>query len=63
MDRVSIITVNYNQPKATIELLLSIKKHYPNQIEVILVDNASDENNEIEFKNVFPDLVFFTFSY
>jgi GT2 family glycosyltransferase len=58
MDKVSIITVNYNQPKATIELLLSIKKHYQNQIEVILIDNASDANHEIEFKNAFPDLVF-----
>src|SRR6476659_2829434 len=58
MDKVSIITVNYNQPNATIDLLLSIKKHYQNQIEVILVDNASDVNNEIEFKNAFPDLIY-----
>ncbi|MBU2046467.1 MAG: glycosyltransferase family 2 protein, partial [Bacteroidetes bacterium] len=28
------------------------------QIEVILVDNASDENHEIEFNNAFPDLIF-----
>ncbi|OAQ40813.1 glycosyl transferase [Pedobacter psychrophilus] len=58
MKSVSIITVNFNQPKATCELLLSIKKHYGNNVEVILVDNASDENFESEFKNIISDLVF-----
>ncbi|MBD3749158.1 MAG: glycosyltransferase family 2 protein [Sphingobacteriales bacterium] len=58
MDSVSIVTVNYNQPKATTELLQSIKRHYQNKIEVILVDNASVENYEKEFKSVIPDLIF-----
>lgn len=58
MDLVSIVTVNYNQPKATIELLKSIKRHYQNKLEVIVVDNASAENYEKEFKSVIPDLIF-----
>lgn len=58
MDAVSIVTVNYNQPQATIELLQSIKKHYENKIEIILIDNASDENYEKEFKSVYPNLLF-----
>lgn len=58
MESVSIITVNFNQPKATCQLLFSIKKHYDNDVEIILVDNASDENCESEFKKIIPDLVF-----
>jgi GT2 family glycosyltransferase len=41
---VSIITVNYNQAKVTIEWLHSIQKiSYPNY-EIIIVDNASADN-------------------
>lgn len=58
MDLVSIVTVNFNQPEATCQLLLSIKKHYDNNVEIILVDNASDENCEGEFKKIIPDLTF-----
>ncbi len=58
MDSVSIITVNFNQPEATCQLLLSIKNHYDNVLEIIVVDNASDENFESEFKKIIPDLTF-----
>ncbi|HTN21236.1 MAG TPA: glycosyltransferase family 2 protein [Pelobium sp.] len=58
MELVSIITVNYNQPKATIALLQSLKKQDTTGLEVILVDNASDENHEDEFNNIFPNLIF-----
>ncbi|MBK0381717.1 glycosyltransferase family 2 protein [Pedobacter sp. SD-b] len=58
MDLVSIITVNFNQPEATCQLLLSIKKHYDQSVEIIVVDNASDENYESEFKKIIPDLTF-----
>jgi GT2 family glycosyltransferase len=57
MDSVSIITINFNQPEATCQLLRSIKEYYDNNVEIILVDNASDENYESEFKQVIPDLV------
>jgi len=50
---ISIITVNFNQPEATIELLKSIDLHYLNaDLEVILVDNGSRENYENNFKLV-----------
>ncbi len=58
MKLVSIITVNFNQPKATIELLQSLKKQNHANIEVILVDNASDINHEAEFSNTYPNLTF-----
>ena len=42
---VSIITVNYNQAKVTLEWLHSIRKiSYPNY-EIIIVDNASADNS------------------
>ncbi len=58
MELVSIITVNYNQPQATIELLQSLKKQSAINFEVILVDNASRENCETKFTNTFPNLTF-----
>lgn len=58
MDLVSIITINFNQPQATIELLQSLKQHNSFNFELILVDNASDENHEATFKNIFPNLTY-----
>lgn len=58
MNSVSIITVNFNQPKATIELLLSLNKSYKDEIEIILVDNASNVDHEADFKKIIPNLVF-----
>jgi len=50
MPLVSIITVNFNQPKATIELLKSLEAHYPGpDIEIILVDNGSHMNDKGHF--------------
>ncbi len=58
MELVSIITVNYNQPEATVALLQSLKKQSTINFEVILVDNASHNNCEAEFTNAFPNLTF-----
>jgi hypothetical protein len=58
MDSVSIITVNYNQPQATIELLLSLNKYASKNVEIIVVDNASKVNHELEFKSINPSLIF-----
>lgn len=58
MSSVSIITVNFNQAKATIELLQSLKENGIDHLEIILVDNASNENNETDFKEIVPNLVF-----
>jgi len=57
MDLISIITVNFNQHDATLELLKSIYLYYPHaNIEIILVDNGSDFNDESFYKKPFPDI-------
>jgi len=57
MKLTSIITVNFNQPVATIEFLKSVKESTQNDyIEVVLVDNGSGEDHQIEFEKVFPGL-------
>ena len=46
MKKVSIITVNYNQPKVTEDLLHSIVRHNKYAaIEIIVVDNASNDES------------------
>ena len=52
MALISIITVNFNQPQATLDLLKSIYECYPKaNLEVIVVDNGSAEDHGEEFKN------------
>lgn len=52
MALISIITVNFNQPQATLDLLKSIYVCYPKaNLEVIVVDNGSKEDHGLEFKN------------
>lgn len=54
---VSIITVNYNHPEVTVDLLKSLQNcTYPN-VEVIVVDNASQDNPAI-ITSSFPDVIF-----
>ncbi len=51
---VSIITINFNQPKITCEFLRSLEKlSYPN-FEVIVIDNASSEDPTPFIKSEFP---------
>ncbi|WP_423146209.1 glycosyltransferase family 2 protein [Rubrolithibacter danxiaensis] len=59
MKKVSVITVNFNQPAVTEALLLSIKNTctYPN-LEIIVVDNGSRENPVPELTNKYPDIIF-----
>jgi len=53
----SIITVNYNQPGVTLDLLNSIKENCAlDEIEVILIDNASEIDHEIRFRSCYPTL-------
>ena len=53
--KVSIITVNYKQPKVTTELLDSINKlDYPN-LEVIVVDNAQMYDDTLLFQKHFGE--------
>jgi GT2 family glycosyltransferase len=59
MPLISIITVNYNQAQATIDLLTSIKLHMGHlQLEIILVDNGSVENKELDYKACCKDIKF-----
>ncbi|MFT3902131.1 MAG: glycosyltransferase family 2 protein [Niabella sp.] len=59
MALVSIITVNYNQPKATIDFLQSVAEYAKHEdIEVILVDNANKEDFKNEFINAYPGLIY-----
>lgn len=54
---VSIITVNYNQSQVTCELLKSLNKvTYPN-LEVIVVDNASQDDDPKMIKRRYPNIV------
>jgi GT2 family glycosyltransferase len=56
---VSIITINFNQAGLTCEFLRSLKNlTYPNY-EVIVIDNASDENPEKKIKEEFPSVRFY----
>jgi GT2 family glycosyltransferase len=52
MALISIITVNFNQLQATLDLLKSIYECYPKaNLEVIVVDNGSKEDHCEQFKN------------
>ncbi|GAB3020577.1 glycosyltransferase family 2 protein [Niabella terrae] len=55
----SIITVNYNQPKVTVEFLESVRKHIPAAAaEIILVDNAPTEDHRANFEAAYPELIY-----
>lgn len=55
---VSIISIDYNQPEVTREMLDSVRRmSYPN-LEVIVVDNASRENLQDEFNRDYPEVIY-----
>jgi GT2 family glycosyltransferase len=55
---VSIITVNYDHPEVTLELLRTLRlATYPN-IEVIVVDNASPNDDPTIIKESYPEVHF-----
>ena len=53
---VTIITVNYNQMEVSCELLQSIRDNSYDNIEVILVDNASRIDPSTHLKTDFPEV-------
>ncbi len=54
---VSIVSVNYNHSEATSEMLDSLERiSYPN-IEVIVVDNASPDDDPTKLKEKHPNLI------
>jgi len=55
---VSIITINYDHPEITCQLLESLRKiTYPN-IEIIVVDNASPNDDPGCIKISYPEIIF-----
>jgi GT2 family glycosyltransferase len=54
---VSIITVNFNQPKFTIEFLLSLRNISYKEIEIIVVDNGSREDPSLILQKQFPEII------
>ncbi|MEM8908868.1 MAG: glycosyltransferase family 2 protein [Bacteroidota bacterium] len=55
---VSIITINYNQLAVTCEMLDSVRKlSYP-QLEVIVIDNASQKNPQSTIAQQYPEVHF-----
>jgi len=54
--RVVIVTVNYNRPGETVELINSIKHSDLALSELLVVDNGSTDNSPAILKKAFPDL-------
>ncbi|WP_406683467.1 glycosyltransferase family 2 protein [Seonamhaeicola sp. MEBiC1930] len=53
--KVSIVSVNYNQPEVTCEMLESLRKvTYPN-FETLVVDNGSPTNSPLIIKEKYPE--------
>ncbi len=56
--RVTIITVNFDHPEVTLDLLASLRLiTYPN-IEIIVVDNASPNDDPEILKQSYPEIIF-----
>ena len=53
---VSIITINYNESEVTLDLLDSVRKLSYTNYEVIVVDNASPNDNPDKIKENFPEV-------
>lgn len=55
---ITIITVNYDHPEVTCALLESLRKvSYPN-VEILVVDNASPNDNPAIISEMYPEVVF-----
>ncbi|MCZ4222983.1 glycosyltransferase family 2 protein [Pedobacter rhodius] len=59
MKSVSIITVNFNQHQVNLDFLISLKQN-PSlyNVEVVFVDNGSNEEFEQEYKLIYPELIY-----
>ncbi len=57
LPKVSIIVLNYNEPKLSIDCLESLQKLTYKNYEIILVDNGSTVDITKEIKRRFPDVI------
>lgn len=55
---VSIITVNYNQPEVTCQLIESVRRQPYRDAEVIVVDNGSQKAPFAPFAARYPEIIF-----
>ncbi len=53
---VSIITINYNESAVTLDLLASLRKLNYDNVEIIVVDNASPNDSPDIIKEKFPEV-------
>lgn len=53
---VSLVTINYNQTEVTRELLRSLKKITYPHLEIIVVDNASEDDSCLSLKQEYPEI-------
>lgn len=53
---VSIITINFNNPDLTCDLIYSIKQSDYKNFEIIVIDNGSTKGNTFKIKKLFPDV-------
>jgi len=58
MKKVSIITVNFNQPKITEELLQTIQPGDDKDVEIIVVDNGSQVISINNWQSLYPQVKF-----
>ncbi|GJM60860.1 glycosyltransferase family 2 protein [Persicobacter diffluens] len=55
--KVSIIAINYNSTAYTMDFIASIDKYHGKEVEIIIVDNASEVSPKEEILTKFPDVV------
>ena len=53
---VSVITVNFNHSDCTLLMIQSLKNCTYKNIEIIVVDNGSSNDDHLYIKNIFPDI-------
>jgi len=54
---VSIITINYNESQVTLDLLASLRNLNYSNVEVIVVDNASPNDDPDRIKQNYPEVI------
>ena len=63
VQKLSIIIVNYKTPHLVLNCIESIYKYPTNNIEIIVVDNYSNDDTEIQLSLKYPDVKFLQVGY